>query len=142
MQEKNKFQIFIFRVMVIIVHFFSMKFRDSSKNINRRIFLLFFPFYSANSASFIKFPPFLRRGGGQHILNCDMAYLFKCPLLRQGERGLGGGSACRPMGQGRTMYGPARTCIYIYLLLIDMNCQTHKHILQNSYTVEEYTIDG
>ena len=53
--------------MVIFVtssHQFSMKFHDNSKNKNRRIFLLYFPFYSAHSASYIKFPPVLRGGGG------------------------------------------------------------------------------
>ena len=34
----------------------------NSKNINLSIFLLFSPFYSAHSVSFIKFPPFMRGG--------------------------------------------------------------------------------
>ena len=43
----------------------------NSKNKYRRIFLVFFPFYTAHSTSFIKFPPFLRVG--LHILNWEKA---------------------------------------------------------------------
>ena len=55
-----------------------MKFLDKSKN-KKRFFRLFFPFYYAHSASFIKFPPFLSRErgrGGLHILNCDRTMIF------------------------------------------------------------------
>ena len=66
-------------------------FTHNSKNKNRRIFLLFFPLYSTNSTSFIKFlkcSPLLS-GGGLHILNCDRVkisyrfYLTKknCPKV-------------------------------------------------------------
>ena len=48
---------------------------DNSKNKNRGIFLLFFSFYSAHSASFIKFHHFWEEGG-LHILNWEKAQLL------------------------------------------------------------------
>ena len=51
-------------------------FDDNSKNRNRRIFLLFFPFYSAHSAPFIKFWPLLR-AGRLHVRNQDTAHFLR-----------------------------------------------------------------
>ena len=75
----NIFPIFIFRVMVILVTSssqFSVKFCDSSKNKNQRIFVLFFPLYSAYFAFYIKFPPLLRMVWGLHVVNQVTANLF------------------------------------------------------------------
>ena len=59
--------IFILWVMIIFVLKMTLIFNEFSP-ITRKIkiidiFLLFFPFYTAHSASFIKFPPLLREGG-------------------------------------------------------------------------------
>ena len=67
----NFFFLFIFEIYIEDFYFWSYGhccdvitpiFDDNSKNKYRRIFLLFFPFYSAHSAPFINFPPLLRGG--------------------------------------------------------------------------------
>ena len=84
-ERKMKFPIFIFRVVVIFVLKtvnFRRIFHNYSKNKNRRIFLLFFPYYITHSPSSIKGWSKVsggrgRRKGGLHILNCDRAQNWK-----------------------------------------------------------------
>ena len=74
---------FLFLVMVISVSFLWKKiipiFDDNSKNKNRRIFLLFFPCYSAHSAPLITTfwsHHFWRGGGGLHVRKWDIAQFY------------------------------------------------------------------
>ena len=52
----------VFELMKAVGRVYLLFILMNSKNKNRRIFILFSPFYSAHSASFIKFPPFMRGG--------------------------------------------------------------------------------
>ena len=74
-ERKTKFPVFAIFIFLVLVIFFTQNdpnfqwiFTHNSKNKNRRIFLLFFPYYTAHPGSFIKFP--------LHILEWEEAVLF------------------------------------------------------------------